>query len=280
MNGHIRMVLPLRLGLALAVLAHPSVSLAQGPSPAPAATPQVGTPDAIEAARAHFTKGRALYQSGAYREAIVELDAARALDPKAKDLVFNLGVVHEKLGDIDEALRYVRLYSQMDLEPAERSRAESYITRLEGAKSEVLARKAAEAKQAAATAQGPAPQNQRVRGRLDVATVVVGAVALGAAATGGVLGVKAVLDKPTNFVTGKDGTLADYQHLESTAHTEAVVADVCFAGAVVGAVAATVLYFARYRDVAPAAAKPQARWLTVTPLVGPHAGVLSLGGTF
>ncbi len=62
----------------------------------------------------------------ANREAIVELDAARALDPKAKDLVFNLGVVHEKLGDIDEALRYARLYSQMDLEPAERARANSY----------------------------------------------------------------------------------------------------------------------------------------------------------
>lgn len=281
MNGRAWTVLSVRLGLAVALLAHSSVALAQSPSPAAAvAAPQVGTPDAIEAARAHFTKGRALYQSGAYREAIVELDAARALDPKAKDLVFNLGVVHEKLGDIDEALRYARLYSQMDLEPAERARAESYITRLEGAKAEVAARKAAEAKRVPVAAQRPATASLRVRGRLDVATVVVGVGTLVAAATGGVFGVKAVLDKPTSFVTGKDGTLAELQHLESTAHTEAVVSNLCFAGAVAGAVAATVLYFGRYRDVAPSAAKPQARWLSVTPLLGLHGGALSLGGTF
>jgi tetratricopeptide (TPR) repeat protein len=274
------MVLSARLGLTLAILARGSMAFADGPSTAASATPEVGTSEAIEAARAHFTKGRALYQAGSYREAIVELDAARALDPKAKDLVFNLGVVHEKLGDIDEALRYVRLYSQMDLEPAERARAESYITRLEGAKSEVLARKAAEARQAAAAAHGPEAANARVRGRLDVATVVVGVGALAAAATGGVFGIKAVVDKPTNFVTGKDGTLADLQHLESTAHTEAVVSDACFVGAVAGAVAATVLYFGRYRDVVPSASKPQGRWITVTPVLGPHAGALSLGGAF
>ena len=36
----------------------------------------------------------------------------------AKDLVFNLGVVHEKLGDIEDALRYFVRYEQMDLDPA------------------------------------------------------------------------------------------------------------------------------------------------------------------
>ena len=35
--------------------------------------------------------------------------------PNAKDLVFNLGVVHEKLGDIEDALKWFRLYTTMNL---------------------------------------------------------------------------------------------------------------------------------------------------------------------
>src|SRR5258708_27605718 len=61
----------------------------------------------VAAARKHFERARAYYGQGAYRDAITELEAAHALDPNAKDLVFNLGVVHEKLADIDEALKWV-----------------------------------------------------------------------------------------------------------------------------------------------------------------------------
>jgi tetratricopeptide (TPR) repeat protein len=63
----------------------------------------------VAAARKHFEKARAYYGQGAYREAVNELEAAHVLDPNAKDLVFNLGVVHEKLSDIDEALNWFRL---------------------------------------------------------------------------------------------------------------------------------------------------------------------------
>src|SRR5258708_3629396 len=65
----------------------------------------------VAAARKHFEKARGFYGQGAYREAITELEAAHALDPSAKDLVFNLGVVHEKLSDIDEALNWFRVYT-------------------------------------------------------------------------------------------------------------------------------------------------------------------------
>src|SRR5271170_3834692 len=127
------------VGLVLALLVRAVPAAAQPP---PAAN--AGTPEAVAEARVHFAKGKELYQAGAYREAIAELEAARALDPKAKDLVFNLGVIHEKLGDINDALRFLRLYTQMDLEPAEQARAETYIKRLEGAKAELDAKKAAE----------------------------------------------------------------------------------------------------------------------------------------
>jgi hypothetical protein len=99
----------------------------------------------VAGARKHFEKARAFYSQGAYREAINELDAAHALDPNAKDLVFNLGVVHEKLADIDEALKWFRLYTTMDLVPQERDRADAYIRRLEGAKREIEDQQAAAA---------------------------------------------------------------------------------------------------------------------------------------
>jgi tetratricopeptide (TPR) repeat protein len=91
----------------------------------------------VAAARKHFEKARTCYQQGAYREAVAELEAAHQLDPTAKDLVFNLGVVHEKLADIDEALKWFRLYTTMDLAAPERDRADAYIRRIEGAKREL-----------------------------------------------------------------------------------------------------------------------------------------------
>jgi tetratricopeptide (TPR) repeat protein len=242
-------------------------ALAAPASPAYAQPPAAAESDTTAAARAHFTKGRELYLSGAYREAIVELDAARAMDPKAKDLVYNLAIVHEKLGEIDEALRYARLYVQMDLEPAERTRAESYIKRLEGAKSEVVVRPVA-----------PPPPVETVRGKLDAATIAAGVVAIGAAGAGVAFGVKALGDKPSaSFTTGVNGTYQDLANETSKAHSEAVVADICFGAAAAAAVATAVLYFARTRDVQQ---KPQAGGVMVEPLVGGRAGGLLLGGTF
>src|SRR5271165_212779 len=94
-----------------------------GPSPGTVLADET-SPANVAAARKHFEKARADYGRGAYREAIGELEAAHSLDPNAKDLVFNLGVVHEKLADIDDALKWFKLYTTMDLVPLERDRAE------------------------------------------------------------------------------------------------------------------------------------------------------------
>jgi tetratricopeptide (TPR) repeat protein len=267
MNGWARAVLPWGLGVMILV-AHPPSAHAQSGEP---------TPEAVASAKAHFAKGRALYQAGSYREAIMELDAARALDPKAKDLVFNLAVVHEKLAEIDEALRYARLYGEMDLEPAERVRAESYIKRLEGAKSEVEAKKASVAGPVPPGGGGAAPDG-RVRGRIDVVTISVAGVAAVAAVAGVVFGVKALADKAGN-TTSATVSYQDLVNSQHSAHTDAVVADVCFGGAVVAAGVAAGLYFLRYRDDAPPPSK-QSRSLTVAPFVQPSIGGLLVGGTF
>ncbi len=129
-----RMQVPRRLSrLALALVVGFSASAGAGRD---ASAEDSAAPNVI-AARRHYDKARADYEQGAYREAIAELDAAHALDPNAKDLVFNLGVVHEKLGDIEDALQWFRLYATMNLTPQEADRAEAYVRRLEGAKKEI-----------------------------------------------------------------------------------------------------------------------------------------------
>ena len=238
--------------------------------------------DNVSAARAHFTKGKELYLAGSYREAIAELAAARALDPKAKDLVYNLAIVHEKLGEIDEALRYARLYVEMDLDPAERTRAETYIKRLEGAKAELKP-----------VVVAPPPKTQEhERGRFDAAVIVAGVVAVGAVGAGVGFGIKALADKPSSFVTGTNGSYQQLQNDVSTAHTEAVVADICFGAGAAAAITAVVLYFARERDPdgssstpAPSSTSSSSSSLatptfTVRPMLGQTRGGLLLVGSF
>src|SRR5262245_44887069 len=95
--------------------------------------PSTATTDAASSenqarAQQHFQRAKDLYAAGSYREAVVELEAARALDPKAKDLVFNLGIVHEKLAKYDEAITYFRQYMDMDgVTTQEKQKADSVI---------------------------------------------------------------------------------------------------------------------------------------------------------
>jgi hypothetical protein len=259
-----------------------SASASSGPSPSPA--------DVAEA-RHHFERAREDYGKGAYREAIGELEAAHGLDPTAKDLVFNLGVVHEKLGDIDEALDWFHLYTTMTLTPTERDRADSYIRRLEGAKKE-LANKPPPATGATATARSSAAATPPPRkaspsgpGRIDAATITAVSVAGAALIFGVVMAAKAADDKPINgFVTGQDGSYTDLNERTDSAHREAVIADVGFGVSLAAGITATILYFARARDGKPAAVSGRARPASAlrfgaAPLAH-GGGAVVLGGRF
>jgi hypothetical protein len=245
----------------------------------------------VVAARKHFEKARSYYGQGAYREAIAELEAAHVLDPSAKDLVFNLGVVHEKLGDIDDALRWFRLFTTMDLTPQERDRADAYIKRLEGAKKEVEDKQAAQQRAAgpqrsAAPSRAPPeptpspalpPPERSSVGRLDGLTIAaMSATGLGLA-FGVVMAVRAKIDEPPpTFVTGRDGTYADLVNRQDTAHREAVLADIGFGVAVAGAIATATLYFGRTRATpAPTAGSTR---VSAAPLAG--GGAVLVQGSF
>ena len=260
----------------------------------------------VAAARKHFEKARAFYGQGSYREAISELDAAHALDPNAKDLVFNLGVVHEKLADIDEALKWFKLYTTMDLVAQERDRADAYIKRLEGAKRELEAKQSTpppspDSSTAAPPEPGAAPRppgpdsNPSSHaehpspvlpapavppssiGRIDGWTIGGAGLTAAALAFGVVMGVKAMGDRPASgLVTPRDLTEADLRSRTDQAFHEGLLADAGFGAALVAGVATSYLYLGRSRSVTAAPGR------STTFLAGPlsRGGALFLEGRF
>jgi hypothetical protein len=273
----------------IAAAGRPSVCTAEEPGPAAVAT-----------ARKHFEKARAFYGQGAYREAANELEAAHMLDPSAKDLVFNLGVVHEKLADIDDALNWFRLYTTMDLLPQERERADAYIRRLEGAKREIDEKLAnqqpspsevappppeaapPQSSTANRTGQAPvairpppsrveaAPPPPPPNGRLDGLTIGAAGLSVVALGVGVVFAVKAERDQPNGFVTGRNGSYGDLVHKVDVAWHEAVAADVGFGVALVSSITTAYLYFGRPKS------GPRVSTGSLTVSAGPSAGGATL----
>jgi tetratricopeptide (TPR) repeat protein len=265
---------------------------AQGPGATQTPPP---TPQAVARARQHYATGKTLYLQGRYREALSEMETAHALDPTAVPLVYNISVIHERLGEIDEAIRWLRVYLTMRIAPAERDKAETNLRRLEGAKAE-LAQHAAvgtaptqpqpappppsgddslHAPADDATEQPTAPaggDRSSSWGRVDAATVLTGVLAVTAFGVGVFFGVKALSDRPNGFVGGVNGSYSDFQQRNDAAHREAIAADVAIGVGVVATAAAAWLFFSRAPDPRRAAA------LSFAPRSG--GGELVVGGSF
>jgi tetratricopeptide (TPR) repeat protein len=270
-----RLTAVLAIGLAVPL---PAAAQRRAAAPSVASADEASAEDQ-EKAQEHFQRAKDLYQSGSYREAIAELEAARALDPRAKELVFNLGIVHEKLGQFDDAIAAFQKYLEMEgVTAQERAKAESVITRIEGAKREI----------AAGESQGPppappppvaepAPPPDRdaapARGRIDAATIAAGSVAIVGLGVGTAFGIRALTLRPDGFVTGRDGTYATLEDRTRAAHTSAVVADVALAVFAVSAVATAYLYFGRTKE-------PRGGTTTLGASPTHGGGVVVLGGSF
>jgi tetratricopeptide (TPR) repeat protein len=254
----------------------PTFAYADGPKPAAAPTAETA---ASAQAHQHAARAHELYQQGQYHEAISELEAALKLDPNGKDLVFNLGVVHEKLGDIEDALRYFERYETMDLDAPERARAETYLKRLQGARKEV--EKPAEPPPTPPPAPPPPPEKHY--GRFDALTGAAVVVGVAGLAAGTIFGVKALSDRPKTTATTDTNGYAQVESGEASAHNEGVASDVCFLVGIAGVATAAVLFFARTRDSAspPAGStspRPAAVVVSGAPLRG--GGGLLLQATF
>lgn len=150
-----------RTGLLPAVCSAAFLSLATPASAQPSAPPPNGTtatetdteptppqsgaehatprPNASqrELAVVHYERGRSLYAAGRYREAVFELETAYSLDRTGTNLLLNLGMVHERLGHIDDAIVAYSRHLATATDEAERTRTQRILTRLRGARAEL-----------------------------------------------------------------------------------------------------------------------------------------------
>ncbi|AUX23484.1 hypothetical protein SOCEGT47_040100 [Sorangium cellulosum] len=216
----------------------------------------------IERATALHDAARALYQRGAYRAAIAKLEAAVALDPEGKELIYNLAVIHERLGQIEQAEHYYVHYLAMETLPKEREEVAAVLKRLQGAKRELAsAPTPAEAASPQVRYEEAPPLRPTVAAvrasPLSAALLVSGGVAAGALVAGGVFAALAVARDPgAGARTGGGVSIADLQADATAAHTWAVAADIALLGAGLSGVAALCLYLS---PRAPAASSQAAR---------------------
>ncbi len=213
----------------------PAKSPAVAPvSPAPALVDDAD-PNKVQA-RLFFEKAKELYAAGRYREAAEQLEAALRRDSQGKDLVYNLALVRERLGEPDEAIVWVDRYLGMKLESAERQRAEAFRRRLEGAREEI-AEKRRKVVVVPVTVERERAVDAWVWGPAAGAGV--------AAVAGAVLGSLALSTRPSGFVTGRDGTYDDLAARTNEAHGYAIGADVAWVAAAIGVATASWFYFGR-----------------------------------
>lgn len=211
-----------------------------------------------------YAEARGLYGRGQYRDAVKRLEEARVLDPTAKELVYNLALVHEKLGELDDALRYMKMYVGMETDPAERERAEKAVERLEGARKD-LAKKAEPAAEPppqqpliVPSAHPPPPPPPARRGRLDAWTIGAAGVSVVGLGAGTFFGLSALSQTPNDPTTSRGGSsVQSLRDDASGAHGKAILADVGFGVALVAGAAAAILYFTRNEPAPQTALSPR-----------------------
>ncbi len=251
------------LGLLLALgLASPGLELSAWAGPSAPKTSKV-SPLKRKQAQARFAKARALYKSGKYRAAIDELSEAVALDPEGAEMIYNLGLLHEKLGEVDHAIEQYRRYVEMNDDPQEKKRVQGIIERLEGARPELVTPPGSASASASGTpdtepgppatiiltASAPAPTEAPRHGVLDGWVIASGAVALAGIGVGIAYGAKAMSDRLSGTPTTNEATTyQDLQDRTARAKREAVIADIGFGVALAAGVTGAVLYFAREQE--------------------------------
>src|SRR5688500_3917367 len=87
--------------------------------------------DPTEDARAHYQRGRQLYDAGDYRAAIAEFASADKIAPSPL-LEYNIALCHERLGEKSEAVRRYRAYLDRVPDATNRAAVEDKIRKLEG----------------------------------------------------------------------------------------------------------------------------------------------------
>ncbi|MCD6500059.1 MAG: tetratricopeptide repeat protein [Deltaproteobacteria bacterium] len=83
----------------------------------------------VSAARTHFASGRSYYQTGRYKDAIREFQAAYELS-KNPDLLFNIAQCWERLGNLTNAIKYRQAYLDESGHPTDEAEVKLQIAAL------------------------------------------------------------------------------------------------------------------------------------------------------
>jgi tetratricopeptide (TPR) repeat protein len=240
----------------------------------PEATPQ-------DRAQIAYQEALKLYKSGQYRAAVDKLVEARKLDPTAKELPYNLGLLYEKLGEIDNAIKNFELYLTLETDDEEKERVRATLQRLEGARAELNRNKPPASASASAEPPPPPPPSSSPvvepppppprKGRLDALVYGTGGLALVAAGAGVFFGVRALSLRPE--ASTADQSIETLEDRQRRAHQSGLFADISFGVALASGGAAALLYF--LREAPPSGGAPAA---FVSPTRG--GGLVGWGGRF
>jgi len=179
----------------------------------------------------HFERALSWYRAGKYQRAVAELHAALERDPAGKDLVFNLALVEEKLGDLTGAIASLQRFQTMEKDPKELERASQTIERLTGAQAELLAM---DSHTPTSSPTLPACPTPRQRGKFDGWVIGTGSLALASLLVGTVFGVRAL-------------TL-DADSEQSRSRDLAIVSDVALMTGLLAGAGSVALYLGRFAD--------------------------------
>jgi tetratricopeptide (TPR) repeat protein len=253
-------------GLALAALAFARTAAADGPPSSRDSEPKARREERIKQAKALNDEANRLYLRGQYRPAIAKLEAAVALDPTGKDLVYNLALSYEHLGELDVAESYYWRYMEMETDPKLRERTRNTLTRIDGAKKELAGKSPSSSPYASSSSSSssslPTESKQDVgapRGRNPWVIPAAGVAATGIF-TGVVLGISAIARNPgPGAKTGPGVSIDDLRADAALAHRQAVLADISLlVGAAAAGVAIYLYYYAPPPPSSSSAPSPQA----------------------
>lgn len=178
---------------------------------------------------------RDLYARGDYAGAVDKLREAVRLDPDAKTLFYNLGLIEEKMGRIDAALADYRRCLELETNPDERANLALVIKRLEGA------REAMDFGPAPAPAPAPPPPPPPADDGISPWVWATGGAALSSFVVAAILASRAGAVDPGDDATTTVATpLEQLEDDAARAHQLALGADIAL-GIGVAATAATVV---------------------------------------
>jgi len=175
-------------------------------------------------ARPHFDRALELYRSGRYAEALEQLEQAAQLDPEGQDLFFNLALVHEKLGQLPQAIAALERFRELETDEDERERARLSIERLRGA-----VQAAEVAPRPSAPCPEPPPAAPPIAKSPNAVLIGTGSLAVVSLVVGAVFGAKALSDDVSGARTSGSLSVTALHERAQRAEREALVADVAFA---------------------------------------------------